>query len=175
MHYGRYGRDASDYRQQPLFLGYPFWVRGYESGSFNSNECRGTGILRDPLTGAPADRGQSACPVFDRLIGSRIALASAEFRIPLFGTEQFGLINFPFFPTEIAPFVDVGAAWTPSQPVKFRFDTNPLNEERVPVFSAGISARVNVLGYLVVEAYYVKPFQRPGVGSHFGFQIQPGW
>jgi hypothetical protein len=59
--------------------------------------------------------------------------------------------------------------------VKFRFDTRPNNEERVPVFSAGISARVNVLGYLVVEAYYVKPFQRPGVGSHFGFQIQPGW
>jgi len=45
----------------------------------------------------------------------------------------------------------------------------------VPVFSAGVSARFNILGYLVLEAYYAYPFQRPGKGGHLGFNIAPGW
>ena len=28
---------------------------------------------------------------------------------------------------------------------------------------------------MVLEVYYAHPFQRPGKGSHFGFQLQPGW
>jgi hypothetical protein len=45
----------------------------------------------------------------------------------------------------------------------------------VPVFSTGVSARMNVLGYLVFEAYYAYPFQRPEKGAHFGFVLSPGW
>jgi hypothetical protein len=45
----------------------------------------------------------------------------------------------------------------------------------VPVFSAGISSRFNLFGYMVLEAYYAFPFQRPERGAHFGFQIAPGW
>jgi WD40 repeat protein len=181
LHYGRYGKDSEDYRQQPLFLGYPFLMRGYQNGSFNGEECRDNtpnpvlGVTRDP------------CPVFNRLIGSRIAVANLELRIPLFGTEQFGIINFPFFPTEIAPFIDAGLAWCggtsndtsaqrcggvgDSPSLRFDRDTG----DRVPVFSAGITSRINVLGYLVLEIYYAYPFQRPDKGPHFGFQIQPGW
>ena len=47
--------------------------------------------------------------------------------------------------------------------------------KRVPVFSAGISARMNILGYMVLEAYYAYPFQRPQKGAHFGFVLSPGW
>ncbi|MGE5290784.1 MAG: hypothetical protein ACM3ML_27045, partial [Micromonosporaceae bacterium] len=47
--------------------------------------------------------------------------------------------------------------------------------DRVPVISTGITARFNVLGYLVAEVYYAYPFQRPGKGAHFGFNISPGW
>jgi hypothetical protein len=43
------------------------------------------------------------------------------------------------------------------------------------VFSAGVSARVNILGFMVFETYYAYPFQRPDKGGHFGFQIAPGW
>jgi hypothetical protein len=43
------------------------------------------------------------------------------------------------------------------------------------VFSAGMSARVNLLGFAVLEAYYAYPFQRPEKGWHWGFQLYPGW
>jgi heavy metal translocating P-type ATPase len=38
----------------------------------------------------------------------------------------------------------------------------------VPVASAGLSARINVLGALILEIYYAYPFQRPDRGAHFG-------
>ena len=41
--------------------------------------------------------------------------------------------------------------------------------------SAGVSARVNVLGYMVAELYYAYPFQRPDAGPQFGFTLMPGW
>ena len=46
---------------------------------------------------------------------------------------------------------------------------------RVPVFSTGISARVNVLGFMILETYYAYPWQRPGKGWHWGFNLAPGW
>ena len=46
---------------------------------------------------------------------------------------------------------------------------------RIPVVSAGLSARVNLLGYAVIEAYYARPFQRPGKGWVYGIQLAPGW
>jgi len=160
MHYGRYGKAAADNRLAPLFLGYPSLVRGYDTGSFDASEC--------------SDSRDASCPEFDRLIGSKIGVASAELRIPLFGTEEFGLLNFPFLPTEIAPFVDAGLAWDAGDDVVFGFERDG-DSFRVPVFSAGMTARMNVLGYLVAEVYYAYPFQRPDKGWHFGFNIAPGW
>lgn len=160
MHYGRYGKAATDNRIAPLFLGYPSLVRGYDTGSFDATEC--------------SNSREASCPEFDRLIGSKIAVASAELRIPLFGTEEFGLLNFPFLPTEISPFFDAGLAWNANDNVVFGFERDGDNF-RVPVFSTGVSARMNVLGYLVAEMYYAYPFQRPDKGWHFGFNIAPGW
>jgi hypothetical protein len=34
---------------------------------------------------------------------------------------------------------------------------------------------MNILGYMVLEAYYAYPFQRPEKGAHFGFVLSPGW
>jgi Tol biopolymer transport system component len=157
LHYGRYGKDADSDRLTPLFLGEQTLVRGYSFGSFEAGECSGT----------------STCPEFDRLIGSRVAVANLELRVPLFGTSQFGLIDFPALPTELSVFLDAGAAWTGDQGVEL--DLARRSAERTPVLSTGISARVNLLGYLVLEAYYAYPFQRPDKGWHWGFQIAPGW
>jgi hypothetical protein len=163
LHYGRYGRDTNDTRLQPLFLGYETLVRGYSIESFEASEC---------TTGAST--GETDCPEFARLIGTRIGVASAELRIPLFGTEEFGLINFPFLPTEIAPFVDAGIAWDSNRDPRFAFETRS-SATNIPVFSAGVSARFNILGYLVLEMYYAYPFQRPERGWHLGFNLAPGW
>jgi len=161
LHYGRYGKNAESDRLSPLFVGFESYMRGYSPESFDSAEC----------TSALA--GGDECPQFDRLIGSRLAVANLELRVPLVGTREFGLINLPYLPVEIAPFADAGVAWTSESSPVWRFERR--SAERVPVFSTGVSARINVLGYVVVEAYYAYPFQRPEKRGHFGFQLAPGW
>ncbi len=186
-HLGRYGpgaecdENSSDFTRclNPLFLGYEWFVRGYSWDSFRTTgECSGAG-QQGPGT-------FSGCPVVDQLFGSRVALAKLELRIPVFGVEQFGLINFPYLPTELSGFIDAGLAWGKNNPPHFRWVSNledlpscnvvgDVGCRHVPVVSAGVSARVNVLGFMVLEAYYAYPFQRPDKGWHWGFQIQPGW
>ncbi len=180
VHYGRYGLDAENYQViSPLFLGEEQLVRGYSYGSFDVNEC--------VVEGQPS---QASCPVLERLIGSRMAVFNAELRIPLIGTREFGLLNIPFLPVELSPFFDAGLMWTSDQQPSLRFkrdtEERPTNcsaealaigicAERVPVFSTGISARINVLGYLIFETYLAKPFQRPAKDWVWGFQLAPGW
>jgi outer membrane protein assembly factor BamA len=115
----------------------------------------------------------SACPEFDRLVGSRIAVASAELRIPLFGPRPLALIPASFLPIELSPFVDAGVAWSRNEAPILQFSQS--STARVPVVSTGLSARMNLFGAMVLEIYYAYPFQRPGKGAHFGFQLQPGW
>jgi Tol biopolymer transport system component len=158
MHYGRYGPDSEDGHalfNRELFLGHPTLVRGYSYESFSNAECR------DP-----------ECTVFTRLLGSRVALANAEVRVPLFGVPEFGLLNLPLVPTELSAFVDAGLAWTSDDAPVFAWN-DPVT--RTPVVSAGVSSRFNLLGYAVLEVYYAYPFQRPDRGFHFGFNLAPGW
>lgn len=159
IHLARYGKDSEDPLLSPLYVGDPALVRGYDYNSFNSSECRPSST--------------DSCPVFDRLLGSKMAVANLEIRIPLFGTDQYGLFNFPYLPTEIAPFVDAGVAWNSYDKPSLSFSPNSLG--RVPVWSAGVTARFNVLGYLVAEVFYAHPFQRPDAKNQWGFQILPGW
>ncbi|MGH9220671.1 MAG: basic secretory protein-like protein, partial [Vicinamibacterales bacterium] len=97
LHYGRYGGDAEDGRLPPLFIGYQGLVRGYDIGSFDANECESVDLTR--------------CDSFDNLNGSRIAIASAEFRFPLLGLFSRRSFYGPF-PIELAFFGDAGVAWT---------------------------------------------------------------
>jgi hypothetical protein len=160
LHYGRYGDDADSNRISPLFVGDQTLVRGYAAGDIRLAEC--TQVA-----------GSNACPEFDRLIGSRIAVANVELRVPLFGVEEFGLIKLRSLPTELALFADVGAAWSQDESVRWSFDREAT--DRVPVASAGIAARILLLGALPLEFYYAKPFQRPQESGVFGFLITPGW
>ena len=159
LHYGRYGDGAEDPRISPLYLGQGSIARGYDPYSINAVECN-----------APV--GTNTCPVFDRLIGTRIAAASIEARAPLLGTTGYGLINAPFLPTEIFAFGDVGAAWRKGDTVNWKYVTN--TDERVPVFSVGVGLRI-LLSYIPLEFYAAKPFQRPDEQIVYGFNILPGW
>jgi hypothetical protein len=161
LHYGRYGPDAeNDSLLYPLFLGEEMLMRGYSVGSFDTSEC------------GAAYSTNGACPSFDRLLGSKLAVASFEVRIPLFGVPEYGLFNLPYLPTTLAPFVDAGVAWTNRDKPTFS-SSNPA--ARTPVVSTGLSTRVNILGYAILEAYVAHPFQRPGKGWIWGFQLAPGW
>ncbi len=161
LFFGRFGEDAESGRLRPLFVGNSALVRGYEAGSFNPEiECSPT----------PSGTG---CPEFERLVGSRIGIAGIELRLPLFGTDEFGLINMPFLPTELVGFVDGGAAWTKDESADFTYETDTT--ARVPVFSAGLAARILLGGYIPIEFYYAYPFQRPEEDGVFGFAIHTGW
>ena len=158
LHYGRYARDGEDPRLQPLFLGYPGLVRGYSYGSFDGSEC-------DPPPGSP-----NSCPVFDQLLGSRMAIASAELRFPLFGVLGIGSGYYGAFPIEFFGFGDAGLAWdTVNEPSVLGSGT------RDPVFSAGVGARINLLGFAVIEVDLVRPFDRPDKGWVWQFEFQPGF
>jgi len=172
LHSGNYGAKESSDNTQSLFtqeyLGYSnsfSFVRGYDYNSFDPDECA--------VDAKDESKAIGSCPAFDRLVGSRVALASAELRIPLLGNESLGLFRFPYLPTELTFFADGGVAWTKDQAPELKFKRNSV--QRVPVFSTGVSGRFNLFGYTVLEIYYAKPFQRPVKGSLVGFQIVPGW
>jgi hypothetical protein len=161
LHLGRYGSDAESDRLSLLYIGRPWFVRGYDVDDFSLSDC--TFVPGDP----------TACPEFDRLIGSRMAVANLELRVPLFGVRGYGLIEMPFLPTELSAFVDAGVAWTEDESPELRYDTRTI--ERVPVVSAGLSARLLLGGFAVLEFYYAKPFHHPDGGYVTGFNISPGW
>ena len=180
LHFGRYGDDADSGQLNPLFLGNPQLIRGYTAQSFDNGSF---GTFQD------------------RLLGTKLALASAEVRLPLLGVPQLGLISFPYLPTELVLFADAGMAWgrTPF----FGIGGLPSGEElggvddvcavaqcygsafadQKPVISAGVSARVNLLGAIILEPFYALPFSRwesengdlPRGRGVFGLNISPGW
>jgi Tol biopolymer transport system component len=184
LHYGRYGLSASEQTQDgfgilnPLFLGFETFVRGYAYESFDfATEC------------AAGSTSVNTCPALNRLRGHRVAVSSVELRVPFIGVEEYGIINFPFLPTELVAFADAGLAWDYPQCIR-QFDGQVQCEAggdapslewsrsssaRVPVVSTGVSARMNVMGFMILEAYYAYPWQRPGKGWHWGFQMSPGW
>ena len=157
LHFGRYGEDAESPNLGRLYLGQGSLVRGYESWTFDPSEC------------GPS---QDTCPVFERVVGSKLVAGSVEVRAPLLGTPEFGLINASFLPTEIFGFADVGAAWREGESVTWKWDTD--TNERVPVLSAGVGLRI-LLSYIPIEVFAAKPFHRPQEDIVYGFNITPGW
>jgi outer membrane protein assembly factor BamA len=154
LYYGRFGENATDARLPALYIGYPGLVRGYDSNSFETGEC--------------GNQPDNSCPVFDRLIGSKVAVANAELRFPVwgaFGGSQF----YGPLPIEAAVFTDAGVAWGRSERAAFGPGDNQ------PVVSVGAALRVNVLNFAVAEINYVRPLDRPGRGWLWQFNLRPGF
>ena len=176
LHVGNYGASPDD-QFASQYVGFPHsegFVRGYNIRSFSPEECT-----------------DAACSEVNQLTGTRIAQASAEVRVPLFGPPQISLIPFPFIPTELSLFADAGIAWTNEDLGSFTFEQQPVQgfgatgaqpgqpaeAERSlaqPVTSVGAAARFNVLGALILETYWAYPFQR-NVGGQWGLRFMPGW
>jgi hypothetical protein len=155
LHIGRYGRDADDNRMYPLFIGYPSLVRGYDIGSFDASEC---------------GNSTNTCPVFDQLVGSRILVSNVELRFPPFGLLGTGGGYYGILPIEAALFYDAGLAWTGSEGAQL-FGNGP----RQIVKSAGVSLRMNLLGYAIGQVDFVRPFDRPAKNWMVRFSLTPGF
>jgi hypothetical protein len=69
----------------------------------------------------------------------------------------------------MAFFGDAGTAWTSSDRPRY------LGGDRDWVRSAGVALRVNALGYAVLELDYVRPFDRPGRGWLWQFNLTPAF
>ena len=155
VHFGRYGANAEDGRLVPLYVGYPEFVHGYGIGSFSSRECRAGGQSGE-------------CPIFDRLIGSRMATMNVELRVPLEGLRS-GNIEYGRIPIDLVAFADAGLAWTStSLPVWLGGDRNVVR-------SVGGAARINVMGLLVVEVAVSRPFDRAEGGAKFQIGVREGF
>ena len=151
LHYGRYGKSAEDSRMWPMYIGYWDLVRGYESFNYGSQE---------ELTEFDVNR----------LYGSKMIIANAEIRFPLFRLLGIGRGYYGPFPIEAYGFYDWGVAWDSTNKASFL-----SGGTRKPVSSAGFGLRTNLFGYLVIGFNYVYPFARPVKGWHFQLSISPGF
>lgn len=156
LHFGRYGGGAEDSRLQDLSLGYPALLRGYSINSFSAGEC-GSQL-----------QSYGDCPALDQLFGSRIAVANAELRLPLFGPYA-AVPTRRVPPVEATVFYDTGAAWRKTEAVPF-FQTN----SRHLVQSYGTTLRVNILGIAIGQMSYVYPMDRSR-GWHLEFALTSGF
>ncbi|MDR0786603.1 MAG: peptidase S9 [Gemmatimonadota bacterium] len=163
LHTGRYGQDSEAIVDgQTVFadayLGQPWYVRGYNS------------VYRDCQNTQAADN----CNLLRNLLGSRIAVTSAELRFPLVRQAVLsGGIGFP--PIEGLVFGDAGIAWDRNSSPLFQTGV-PINpDERGIITSAGVGARINVLGMIIVEVNYLRAFNRPEPGWRWAFNFTPGF
>lgn len=156
-YYGRYGNDV-EYNLYPLNVGYPWFVRGYDR--IYSMQ----GMSQDSTYIKPG-----------QLQGSNMIVANFEIRLPFTGPERLTVIKSRTFYTELALFADIGIAWDNQNPPVLRW--KPRNEdERIPIFSTGISLRINLFGMLIIEPFYAIPFQLGGMKSaYIGVNFIPGW
>ena len=156
VHDGRYGSGGEDARLFPMYIGYPALVRGYDINTFGPEDCVANAV--------------SACPAFDRLLGSRMLVGNLEFRFPLlrpFGvspTRMYGPI-----PLEVAFFTDSGIAWSKGE------SPSIFGGSRKAVSSAGVALRANLFGFAIGQFDVSRPFDRPGSGWVFQFNLAPGF
>jgi len=158
MHHGRFGPDAeSSNALQPQFLGYDGMVRGYSLGSFDLyTECE----------------SQDSCPAYTNLFGSKVLVGNLELRFPPLGVLGIGG-PFGALPVELLAFADGGIAWFTKPAADRAFFLG--DGQRKPVFSTGLGLRVNLLGFMIVEADLVHPFNRPNKGTHVQIGFTPGF
>jgi Tol biopolymer transport system component len=150
LHYGRYGRNSEDPRLGGVSVGYPGLVRGYDYLEYE--DCPPVGD----------------CPLLQRIYGSRMAVVNAELRFPLFGVFS-GRSYYGPLPIEGIVFGDAGVAWTSFDEPRFAGGTLD------PVRSFGTGIRFNLLGFLIGEIDFVKPFDRPQQGWVWQFNFIPGF
>jgi hypothetical protein len=160
MHFARYGKDSQSNKLQPLFIGYPTLVRGYDAYSFYRNQDV-----------------DSAALAIDQLIGTRLLVSNFEVRLPFTGPKRLAVVRSKWIFTELAAFFDGGIAWDKNSQLAVSGEDGVSPEvKRIPVFSSGLSVRINLFGALVLEPYYAFPFQRKGLESGiFGLNFAPGW
>ncbi len=165
-----YGRFGNSFGLYPMYVGYPFMIRGYEAQTFYN----GNGKPSNGFT-------------IDQLSGTRNVIANFEVRLPFTGPEKLSAIKSKFLFSELNLFFDAGLAWNSGDKIKFQTAPDRIGSDvngngvyatnqRVPALSTGVSLRVNLFGYFVLEPYLALPLNRNDVNKPvFGLGFTPGW
>ena len=159
LSYARFGGNANNTDQVfPLFAAQPFYVRGYTS---------------EVLYETQPD-------LFEKMVGSKLAVFNAEIRIPFTGPKGLALIPIGFIPTDLNFFFDAGVGWFENTDLRSEDPTPDDNIPHVhhePLLSTGVSLRANLFGALILEPYFALPLNvdKENRSWVFGLNIVPGW
>lgn len=158
LHASRHGADAESSLIYPLSFAYPTLTRGNR--------------LDDMQGYANEETGEFS---INQIFGSRMLVGNVEWRLPLTGPERLAVFKSGIFFTELSVFTDAGVAWdASSKPVLKQVADTPA--ERIPLLTTGLSLRLNLLGAIVIEAYYALPWRADRFGKGvFGLNFAPGW
>jgi hypothetical protein len=105
-------------------------------------------------------------------------IANAEVRFPFTGPKRLTLIKSGYLYSDLVLFADAGLAynsetpWSKNSLVKWNW--KPQADSRVPVYSLGMSLRINLFGYAILEPYVAMPFQQINTDYTFGLSITGG-
>lgn len=159
MYIGRFGRDAASGIIPPLYLGYANLIHGYNALDFTDQNAN---VNKQPLS-------------INDLIGSQLYVANAELRLPFTGPERLARIKSRFFLSDLNLFTDGGVAWGNYEGFYNSTGGRDFADSKI-ILSSGVSLRVNVLGYLVLEPFFAIPWQNGGFkNGNFGLNLLPGW
>lgn len=139
----------------PYYIGNMGFVRGY--GSLFNNSV-----------------GDELQVPFAQLIGSKMALTSAEIRMPFTGPKSLALIGTNVLLTDLALFFDAGVAFDSFNDFSEGRNIDGRTLKPQIVSSAGVSLRVNLFGAMILEPHVAWPLRR-GSGASFGLNFIPGW
>ena len=149
----------------PLYLGYPWYIHGFYGNA-----------LTKQINDGYVSQGN--------LVGEQLAVANFEIRLPFTGPKKLALIPFNYVPSDLNFFFDIGSTWS-----KTPVNDNPEylglvglgglveNFSKAPIISTGMSLRINLLNYVILEPYFSVPFYNDGkkpVVTGMNFMI-PGW
>ena len=159
FNYARFGDDSETF--SPIYLGWQGFVRGIGNVNTSTELFERYGLQ------------------FSNIQGSKVLMGQAEVRLPFTGPKQIALIGSNFLFTELAGFLDAGAAFDDYGDIEFsnkRDETAALGPDKsVVIMTAGLSLRVNLFGALILEPYYAIPLRENSKGE-FGLNfLLPGW
>ena len=161
-HYNRFGPDSEITYEDggilpPLYLGYDFFVRGYSYSAMYESLM--------------ATNGQSLW--YTDLIGSKLLVGNFELRLPFTGPERLALIKSSMFFSDLNIFVDAGLIWNSHDKVSLSRQSN--RQTRYPIFSTGLSGRINLFGQMIIQPYYAFPLTLKTGRGYFGINFFPGF
>ena len=118
-----------------------------------------------------ATNGQSIW--YNDLTGSKMLVTNFEVRIPFTGPERLAMIKSGMFFSDVNLFLDGGLIWNSGDKITWKRPND--RSARAPIFSTGISTRINLFGQIIIQPYYAIPLSLATKKGYFGINFYPGF